>query len=1023
MATLDLQKQRVRIETLASQILGRDVRIKGALSLTASVFPRVSIANVRIANPDWAAQPDFLVVKQLEVEINPWVLLLKEFEIRDIELTGITVNLQRGPDHDATWFFKQGTKRGSSPGKIPDIVALHAKDVHIIYYPPDRQPFSVGIDELQASLVHDEPVVISMKAKFRDFPLSVDMQGDNFAGLFVPGKRWPFKGTLGTDIQDLDFDGYVSDTSTLNGVELTLSSDKQKQRNPLFFGQRITPLFDRYRLDLSVHKEDRNFVAELSGELHGFDLSRLYEQSQRLNKPALKIQEIKINAQSSGKGLGQLMQSIAFELTGSGIQYRYPTNLSLQQFSSVRFDTLRAKSKMESGFELLAQGTANDMPLQLRASSKDVLYALWRRLDIPFEADIQAKAASIHFDGQMAKRLAGYSLDGKASVRSENLAAIGDLVGKKWPGSAALVVTSPISFSERTLTLSDIRCQLGSQAIDGKFTLGLANGIDLTLKAHADRFDIHDMTQQGRVPDNLVFGLNDLNLNIQGKGDSFLQSVLGGAWQIKAGSGRVGWQARPNKKGGKGKGEYLYALHDIRFDMQDQKPVMLVAQGLHNEVQFKLAAQAGSLGELLDQVQPYPLSLHITGSGLSGSLQGVVPKPFANAAFDGDLDLKGQLPVIGQLIHAKLVRDQSADLHGHVAVARGDVKLTGVVARTDGIIVNGELVYQAAKSPRLTIISSGSSIDLAPYLKKKSKPDQNIANKRSRDALIVPDVALDFSKYRSLDAVVTIKDFNIKSKDAPLTMINARLTAGNGIFRLDPLETRSAINSSTILTKIEIDGSSEPTTGKFNVHAQNFDFGETLKRLGITNEITGTLAMQIDINGKGRSLREMMGTAKGKFQVVADKGSIPKWVLEIWGGGLLRLIIPTTWAEDPTTDLNCAVGRFDIAEGVMRSQILLADTKRVTVAGEAIVNWQNEQVDGLFKPQPKDPTLFHLGTPIKLSGTLAYPKVGSAQSGIVSLGKWAIGLTSPAALIVVFGDVGAKEKNPCAALLKEPARD
>jgi hypothetical protein len=37
------------------------------------------------------------------------------------------------------------------------------------------------------------------------------------------------------------------------------------------------------------------------------------------------------------------------------------------------------------------------------------------------------------------------------------------------------------------------------------------------------------------------------------------------------------------------------------------------------------------------------------------------------------------------------------------------------------------------------------------------------------------------------------------------------------------------------------------------------------------------------------------------------------------------------------------------------------------------------------------------------------------------LGKWAIGLTSPAALIVVFGDVGAKEKNPCAALLKEPA--
>jgi uncharacterized protein involved in outer membrane biogenesis len=393
----------------------------------------------------------------------------------------------------------------------------------------------------------------------------------------------------------------------------------------------------------------------------------------------------------------------------------------------------------------------------------------------------------------------------------------------------------------------------------------------------------------------------------------------------------------------------------------------------------------------------------------------------ANAAFDGDLEFKGQLPVIGQLIHAKLAREQSADLHGHVAVARGDVKLTGVVAKTDGIIMNGELDYQAAKSPKLTISSSGSSIDLAPYLKKKSKPDQSVASNRPPDARIIPDVALDFSKQRSLDAVVSIKDLNIKYKDKPVTLINARLTAGNGIFRLDPLESRSAINGSTITVKVEVDSSGDPTTGRLEFQADNFNFGETIKRLGITQEISGTLALQMDVNGKGNTLRELIGSSNGKVQLVADKGSIPKWVLEIWGGGLLRLIIPTTWAEDSKTDLNCAVARFDLADGVMRSQTLLADTKRVTVAGEAIVNWQNEQISGLFKPQPKDATLFHLGTPIQLSGTLAYPKIGSGQSGIVALGKWAIGLTSPAALIVVFGDVGASEKNPCAALLKVPA--
>jgi len=1016
LATLDLQAQRARIETMASQALAREVHIDGPLKLRASLFPSVSIENVRIANPEWAAKPDFLAVRQLEVEVNPWALLSKKFEIRDIELTGVKLYLQRGSDLDATWKFNLGTKQGSSPGVIPDIVALHARDVLITYHPSDRPPLNISIDELQASLVHDEPVTINLNGKVRNFPLSIDLQGDNFADLLIPGKRWPFKGTLGTDIQDLDFEGYVSDTPELNGVELKLSSDLQKQRSPLFFGKRITPLLDRYRLDLTIHREAGIFIAKLSSEMHGFDSSRLYEEGQRQHKPALKIREIKIDAQSTGKRLGQLIQSVAFELTASGIKYQQPANGPDQRFYSADFDSLSAISRDGTGFEVLAKGTANDKPVQLRASSKDVLFALWRRLDIPLAMDVQAGASSAHFAGQMTKRPAGYSLDGAATVKSDNLAAIGDLIGKKFPGSAALVATSPISFADRTLTLSDIRCQLGSQTVDGTFTLGFGNGIDISLKAHTDHFDIHDAMQLGRVPDNLIFGLGDLNLNILGKGDTFSKSLLGSDLQFTAGSGRLGW------KSGRGKGAYLSSLQDIRFSLRDPKPVTLAAQVVYDKIPFKLDVQAGRLDELLDKARPYPLKLHLRAKGLSGSFQGTVQKPLADSSIAADVEAEGMLPVIGQLIGVKLDRKQSADLHGHLAATRGDLKLTGVVAKTDGIVVNGELAYQPADSPKLTVRMSDSSIDLAPYLKRNARPEQKPATTRAPDARIVPDIALDFVKQRSLDAVVTIDDLSIKNKDTPLTQINARFTANKGVFRLDPLETRSAINNSTILTKIEIDSSIVPTTGKLEFQASNFDFGETVKRLGITEEVTGTLNLQVDANGKGRNLREMIGSANGKVQLVADKGSIPKWVLEIWGGGLLRLIIPTTWAEDPKTDLNCAVARFDMKDGVMRSNTLLADTKRVTVAGEAIVNWQNEEINGIFKPQPKDPTLFHLGTPIQLSGTLAHPKVGSAQSGIVSLGKWAIGLTSPAALIVVFGDVGAKEKNPCAALLKEPAQ-
>jgi len=102
--------------------------------------------------------------------------------------------------------------------------------------------------------------------------------------------------------------------------------------------------------------------------------------------------------------------------------------------------------------------------------------------------------------------------------------------------------------------------------------------------------------------------------------------------------------------------------------------------------------------------------------------------------------------------------------------------------------------------------------------------------------------------------------------------------------------------------------------------------------------------------------------------------------------------------------------------------MLLLDSSNVTVAGELALDFRTEAISGLFKPQPKQAALVNLGQPLQLSGTLKSPKVRPADRGvIVTLGKIAIGIAQPAALIVMFGDLGAKEKNPCAALLSQQA--
>jgi hypothetical protein len=153
--------------------------------------------------------------------------------------------------------------------------------------------------------------------------------------------------------------------------------------------------------------------------------------------------------------------------------------------------------------------------------------------------------------------------------------------------------------------------------------------------------------------------------------------------------------------------------------------------------------------------------------------------------------------------------------------------------------------------------------------------------------------------------------------------------------------------------------------------------------------------------------------------VVGGEGRIRGKLLEIWGGNLLQILNPVSWAEGGDTELRCVAAQFDIGEGVARSRTLLVDSQNVTVAGEMVLNLRSEQIDGMFTPQPKEATLMHLGAPLRLSGTLKAPKVAPAERGLVTLGKLAIGVVQPAALIVMFGDLGAKEKNPCAALLAQ----
>ncbi len=1019
--TLDLQSQRNNIEKLASQALARKVQIDGPIHLSASLFPRISIANVRIANPPWATHPELLVVDELELEINLLALLRSKLVINDIKLNGATLHLQIDAENGSTWDLQAAAKNSASFQLIPEIIALNTRNILIIFYPTDRPPIEIHIDELQASLKQNTPMKIRVISNINDLPLNIELQGGSLAQLFNSDTRWPMTGSLDTDTRKIDFEGYITDLFSLKEVELKLSSDKQIPRTSILFGQNFEPLVDHYQAGLNINKAGDAYSIKLYGEFYGFDLSRLYQPKLRPQKPSVKFQDFKINAQGSGETLSEILKSIQAEISASNIKYQHPVNRSDKKYFHAEIKTLNIKSTEKSNFTVVLHGSSNHVPYKVHGSFGGILIALWTGKPAPLNISILSSGLKAQLKGKISHDHKQLTVSAKASVQAENLRFLAKPFALKWPEVAALNASGQIKIIGHSLLLTDIKGQLGSQKVNGEASLSYNNEFMLSIKANAKHFDIHQLLPENKIPEKLKLSLNGLNINIQGKSTNFFQSLLAGSWDISAKGGQIGWRSSPLSSGTAA--DYIFSLNNIQLEMHEQKPISLTAKSLYNNLALNVDAQLGSINQLLDTTQPYPLSLHLNAKDLSASFQGALQKPLTDLILAGDLTMKSQAATLGQLINIPIKRKQSVNAQGHITITRDDLKLSRITAITDGIEINGELNYQTGSSPNLEIKSSDSSIDLAHYMNKKAKLKKQSSKKTKPHKRIIPDIAFDFSHYNSLDAAINIKELSIEYNATPVIMLSGQFTAAKGIFVLDSIETRSATNDSTSLSRIELNNSLPVPRFKYELQANDINYGEILRQLKITDELNGSLDININVTGQGKNLHKLIGSTNGELQVIAAKGSVPKWLLEIWGAGLLRILVPTTWMEEAVTDLNCAVGKFNLENGTMTSQTLLADTRRVTVAGEVMLNWQTEEIEGIFESQPKDVTLMRIGTPLKLSGTLLNPRISSAESGFITLGKWAIGLSNPATIIVLFGDTGAKDKNPCAALLTSPGSD
>ena len=185
-ANTDLGGFKGRVESIASEALGRELRIDGNFSLRVGSTVRIQAAGVSVENAAWADGKDLLEASHLALELTLWSLFFGPIHIESIEVQDLTLDLQEDAAGRVNWDLAardDRTERRSENRETDwptiDRLALRNSRVKIVS-PHLTRKTEVVIDTATFGS-RESSLDLVVTAKFNEVPLSVDAKIDPWA--------------------------------------------------------------------------------------------------------------------------------------------------------------------------------------------------------------------------------------------------------------------------------------------------------------------------------------------------------------------------------------------------------------------------------------------------------------------------------------------------------------------------------------------------------------------------------------------------------------------------------------------------------------------------------------------------------------------------------------------------------------------------------------------------------------------------------------------------------------------------
>ena len=327
------------------------------------------------------------------------------------------------------------------------------------------------------------------------------------------------------------------------------------------------------------------------------------------------------------------------------------------------------------------------------------------------------------------------------------------------------------------------------------------------------------------------------------------------------------------------------------------------------------------------------------------------------------------------------------------------------------------------KRPKLFGAVTSQGVDLNPFL-NGGKTRQAKTESSTRKIRIFPNDPLPLDIPKGFDVQLKFEAGQVRLAQLPLTNLSMEASLQEGRLTLRPIKVKVAGGDAQGRVELVSQGSVATAKAVFRINQMD------LRSLSTELKLEGKLDLDLDLLSRGSSIAGLMAGLNGGMVAVMGQGRADNKPIQILGGdlagGVFELLNPSS-KEANRTEINCAVGGFDIKDGVAKVTALVVDTPDLSVIGEGLVNLRDETLDLSLKPYSKGGaagfslSLTELAKSFKLGGTLAAPSLQmDAEQTMFAALKAAGGvlLFGPAGIVAALAGESSDKENPCLAAIE-----